>query len=94
MPVEFREQILTKLREKGVGPQCELCGSNDWTLVEQAVMTVVASGSGGFLVPPPHVPSAALICKNCGNIRLFALAALDVFPTPQQAAEKQVAGVG
>jgi hypothetical protein len=80
MPPDFRERVLAKLREKGVRPQCELCGANDWNMVEQPVMTVVASGSGAFALPPPHIPSVALICKNCGNTRLLALGALDLFP--------------
>jgi len=77
---DFREKILARLAERGIKPQCEVCGHNNWAVVDQPI-TIVVTGvipgsSGRFPFSPPQIPAAGLICNNCGNVRLFALGAL------------------
>jgi hypothetical protein len=76
LPANFRDRVLEALRQRGVRNECELCGDNNWSLVEQPVSVLVAPRSGEFHVPPPQIPSAGLICNHCGNMRLLALGAL------------------
>ena len=60
-------------------PKCEICDHNHWSAVDQAATLLVSDLGGGISLPPPNIPCAALICNNCGNVRLFALGALGVF---------------
>lgn len=58
-------------------PQCELCFSNEWIVVDKVIHLIVPCGSNTTL-PFPHIPTGAIICQNCGNIRLFALKSMKV----------------
>ena len=80
LPTEFREKVLAALSEKRANPTCEICGQNNWSVVDQAASVQLTDLSGGFRIPPPQIPAAALVCNNCGNIRLFALGALGLLP--------------
>jgi hypothetical protein len=91
MPNEFRDRVLSKLHQRGVRAECELCGTDDWALVDSPVTVAIANASGDVLPPYPTIPSAGLICNNCGNMRLLALGALDLFP--DAAASEQPAEV-
>jgi hypothetical protein len=82
LPPDFKETVLAKLTEKRANPVCEICGQNNWAVVDQAVSIQVTDLSGAFSIPPPQIPSAGLVCNNCGNIRLFALGALGLLPKP------------
>ena len=74
LPSDFRNQVLAKLKQRGVCAECELCGKNSWMLVEN--VSVPVSSPSNF--PTLHIPSAGLICTNCGNMRLLSLGALDL----------------
>ena len=86
---EFKDQVLAKLQERGVRVECELCGTNDWVIVNHPVAIIITDYSLDAFVPGPTIPSAGLICKNCGNIRLLALGSLDLLPdrTPRPRTE-------
>jgi len=76
LPIDFKEKLIKILNEKGVTVKCELCGQNNWAVADQAVTLNISKLEGPFQIPPPSIPSAALVCNNCGNIRLFALGVL------------------
>lgn len=79
----FKDVLLKRLIEKGVRPECEACGQNNWSVVDQPVGVMIVNLSGAFQIPPPHIPSVALICNNCGNVRIFALGVLGLL-SPQK----------
>ncbi len=86
----FKNEVLTKLREKGIKANCEICNNNNWAFVDQPVSVNITDMSGNLRIPTPQVPAAAMICNHCGNIRLFALGVLDLLPkakTPINASE-------
>jgi hypothetical protein len=76
MAQDFKETVMAKLSERGIRPLCEVCGHNNWAVVDQPISIVVGGSSSGFSIPLPQIPAAGLICNNCGNVRLFALGAL------------------
>lgn len=78
LPENYKELILTKLKEKGAAVQCEICQHNNWSVVDQAVSAPISDLSGGVRIPQPQIPCAGLICNNCGNLRMFALGALGI----------------
>ena len=73
---DLKEKLLEKLKERGVTPLCELCQQNDWAVVETPVAIQISNRTGGLVIPQPHIPAAALVCNNCGNIRTLALGPL------------------
>ncbi|GIW50776.1 MAG: hypothetical protein KatS3mg081_0131 [Gemmatimonadales bacterium] len=76
LPSDFKDKVLEKLRERRVRSDCELCGQNNWAFVEQAIGLPLTDLSGNVVIPGPQIPAAALVCKNCGNVRTFALRTL------------------
>jgi len=89
LPPYFREKVLAALSQRGAKPECEVCGQNNWAVINQAVSVLITDLSGGFMLPPPQIPSAGLVCNNCGNIRLFALGALGLLPKPEEAKKEE-----
>jgi len=88
LPSDFKEKLLKALAERKANPTCEICGHNDWAVIDQAISVLITDLSGGFRVPPPQLPSAGLVCNNCGNIRLFALGALGLLPEGEEEGRK------
>lgn len=88
LPEDYKEQLIQKLKEKGVKGICQLCGKNNWSTVDQAVSLHISDLKGGLVIPPPQIPCAALVCQNCGNVRLLALGALDLLPQDGGRADK------
>jgi hypothetical protein len=81
LPEKFQERLVQTLRERGANSICEVCGKNNWAVIDQAVSIQVTDLSGTWQLPPPQIPSGGLVCNNCGNIRLFALGVLGLLPT-------------
>ncbi|MBM3300634.1 MAG: hypothetical protein FJY85_11835 [Deltaproteobacteria bacterium] len=88
LPSDYREQLLAKLAERKVRPICEICGQNNWAVIEQAVSIQITDISGAYRLPPPQIPCAGLVCNNCGNLRLFVLGALELLPGQPSGGEK------
>ena len=80
LPGDFKAKLLQRLAERGVRPQCEVCGQNNWAALEQAIGLPITDLSGSVVIPTPQIPVAALICNNCGNVRTLALGALGLLP--------------
>ncbi len=67
----------TFLNRKRVQLTCEACGSTSWSMAEaNAGLSLGLPVHQESIVPLPTaiVPAYALICQNCGNIRLHAAA--------------------
>jgi len=78
LPKDCQKKVIQALNEKKINANCEVCGKNNWSVADQAVTLLVSDLRGGISLPPPNIPCAALVCNNCGNVRLFALAALGI----------------
>jgi hypothetical protein len=67
------ESIGQIFKEKKISGVCELCGSGDWHMQQDldnlAFMGVSPQNTVDSFRP---VPVVALICGNCGNMRIFA----------------------
>ncbi|MFH1642790.1 MAG: hypothetical protein ABIC04_07895 [Nanoarchaeota archaeon] len=84
IPIEnLKDKIIQKLKEKKIDPSCKICEKNNWSVVDQPVALTIINPDGRFSLPPPHIPSGALICNNCGNIRLISLLALGIIEYPK-----------
>ena len=75
---EFQKKVTETIVTRGVNSDCEVCGKpqSTWSLSDQPVSIVLTNPEGSFSIPPPHIPTVAMICNNCGNVRFLALQAL------------------
>lgn len=80
IPDDYKKSVLDELAKRKINPVCECCGQNNWAVLDHPVSVQITDLSGSFRIPPPQVPSAGLICNNCGNVRLFALGVLNLLP--------------
>jgi hypothetical protein len=87
VPPNFQQQVIAALNSRGTRAACEVCGQNNWAAVDQPVAINITDLSGNVLIPAPQIPAAALICNNCGNVRLHALGALGLLPVTKEEAK-------
>jgi hypothetical protein len=83
LPADYRDRLLQALKDRGVRSECELCAKNTWSFVDQPIALFITDPDGAFRIPMPQIPTGALICNNCGNVRTFALAALGLLSPPK-----------
>jgi transcription elongation factor Elf1 len=58
---------------------CPLCGAQKWTIADGFVLVALEDdGSVAFHLGGPRLPSAAIICDNCGNTHLINLIKLNL----------------
>jgi hypothetical protein len=81
LPADYKEKLVEELKKRGFS-QCEVCGKNNWSVVDQAVGLTLTDLSPGFRIPSPQIPCAGMVCNNCGNIRTLALGVLNMLPMP------------
>ena len=78
LPQNFQQKVIEAINKKKIKPNCEVCSQNNWSVADQAVTLLASNLEGGFSLPPPNIPTAALVCNNCGNVRLFSLSVLGI----------------
>lgn len=78
LPKDIKERIADIFKEKNVNGLCEICGKNSWSISNDTIKIIVSKQTGKFPLPPPHIPCFAIVCNNCGNMRLFALDKLGI----------------
>ena len=79
-PLSDADKINAFLPKRGAQGACEACGQAAWTLVGGpgwSIALPMIDGQGQLAAAPPHVPVYALVCNNCGNLRLHAQRVVD-----------------
>lgn len=71
---EQKKLVSESLRQKGALKVCEACGHGNFTMADEAIQLSVAARSNHFA--GRSIPSVAIICSNCGNVRFHALGVL------------------
>ena len=73
-----RAEFLQFIQAKRLNVVCEVCGQNNWSIPERdgglLVAIPIAPSGGNFVIPPPSIGAALMVCSNCGNIRMHAMA--------------------
>ncbi len=64
------EQVGAKLGEAGASAACNYCGHTGWDVLPEAAIV----HQWNNIIPSPGLPIAVMICKQCGNVRMNALA--------------------
>lgn len=89
LPDDFQKRLIDELKNRGASSNCEICNKNDWSIINEGVALNISDFSVGLRIPQPNIPSAALICNNCGNIRLFSLGVLNLTPEKKEKQDKK-----
>ena len=72
-----QRQIAESLSRKGATRPCHRCGGNEFEIVADGYLRHdFHREENKSFVDRPHVPTAAIACRNCGNMNFFALKAL------------------
>lgn len=78
---EQRNEIARALNERRVGAKgCPMCSANKWALGDGYVLVPVQNSLGGLTLGGQSIPSATIICTNCGFVSHHALGVLGLLP--------------
>ncbi len=81
-----KDEIIRKLREKGVDSACPMCGRTNFALADGYFNhTLHGEVASGITVGGPSIPTIAIICTNCGFTSQHALGALGLLKAPEEA---------
>lgn len=67
------DQVIAALQAKHAPRPCDNCGVNSWTMADGLFLLVAQKDAPNIELTGAGMPSAALICTNCGNTRLINL---------------------
>jgi predicted RNA-binding Zn-ribbon protein involved in translation (DUF1610 family) len=70
-------QLISKMNEKGARGQCPICGHNNWGADDDTGILLQAWDGSGNLNIGQGAPALAMVCANCGFIRLHSIPALE-----------------
>jgi len=75
-----KEIIINTLRDKGVKLPCPRCGRNSFQLLGGYFNQTLQTELAGLVLGGPSIPSAIVVCTNCGYLSQHALGALGLLP--------------
>ena len=75
---DFQSKVIAALQGKipGTGPVCPMCRTADWAVQPGVYWIQERIRSGWTESVSQGLPSAALVCKNCGNTQYINLLVL------------------
>jgi len=85
---ERKQEIITRLRERGVPKACPMCGNKQWTLADSYVKPLVQNqievNRAGHVRPNDgFLPLVALICNQCGFTSQHSVGMLGLLNTQE-----------
>jgi predicted nucleic-acid-binding Zn-ribbon protein len=76
------EQISTILKQRNANLPCPRCGNNDFLLHNYYQFTLLGDHTAKVnLINFTAIPTAVLICSNCGFLSLHSLGVLGLLPS-------------
>lgn len=75
---ELIRLITEKISSKGKSPHCPMCGNNSFSLVDGYFSNGIQQDFSSVSLGGPAVPSATIICTNCGFMSQHALGAIGI----------------
>ena len=76
MDQKSKDDVIKRLKEKGVTLPCPRCGSSSFSLLDGYFNETIQSMLPGIVLGGPTVPSVATACSRCGFLSQHALSAL------------------
>ena len=75
-----KQRIVEVLRERAAERPCPRCGNSGFVLVGGYFNQTVQTELTGFILGGPSIPTAAVVCGNCGWLAQHALGILGLLP--------------
>jgi ribosomal protein S27AE len=79
LPLEEQNKIKEALFKKGI-KACPMCSNKSFTLVEGYFNNTIQTNFTNVLIGGTSIPSAVLVCSNCGFMSQHALGVLGLLP--------------
>ncbi len=76
VPRETRQKIVDEILKRAPDLSCPMCRSKDFIIVDGFFGTSLQKNTSSIAFGGNIVPSACLVCKNCGFMSQHALGAL------------------
>jgi len=81
---ELQKRIIEAIEKKAPNSKCSLCNTEEWFVqlgTTYLPLQMISENSSSW--SQQALPSAALVCNNCGNTQLLSLSVLlpDWFPS-------------
>lgn len=71
----LKSRFIEEIKKRNLNLRCSVCSQND-LIVEGPFSKAIQESPGSVVIGGPSIPTMAVICKNCGSIRDFALGSL------------------
>jgi hypothetical protein len=75
-----KRRIADALQRKGVIRGCPMCGHNSWVLADGYFNQTLQTKLSGLVIGGASVPTAVVVCTNCGFVSQHALGVLGMLP--------------
>jgi len=85
---KFKEKVIEILKEKNVILPCPRCSGRNWSIegfLNQSLQQPMLWQ--GMVIGGPSIPSAVVVCTNCGFISQHALGSLGLLPKQHHSGE-------
>lgn len=89
-PIKFTSKLNDKTGGREL-PSCPFCGHSEYAAPQEMVPMIISKKYEGLHLGPV-IPTAPLICRNCGYINFFALGALGLLPKENDSTGDNVNG--
>jgi hypothetical protein len=76
-------EVDQRIKSRGVPAACPACGSEKRSVVRPPIALLAANDPGHLMFDPYDVTTtwcAAVVCENCGLVRLHSVSALGLTP--------------
>jgi ribosomal protein L37E len=81
----LKNQIISKLREKGAILPCQRCGKSEFTIMDGYFNAPInAELQNNLIVGGPVIPTVIITCNNCGCLNYHAVGLLNLGLLPKQ----------
>ena len=82
---KIKSNLEKKIKARGKNLACPICGNNGFILADGFVNETLQDGVGtGLIVGGPSIPTAVVICNNCGHVMKFSAGVLELIPKAKE----------
>ncbi len=75
-----KQEIINALESKHVQAKCPMCQQSKFSVVDMYVRNSLQDDLQNIVLDGPAIPTAAIICMNCGFVSQHALGVLGLLP--------------
>jgi hypothetical protein len=88
MSPEQKQKIADALNLRKANHPCPRCGNNNFTLLDGYFSQPIQQDLKGIVLGGPSIPSAVVVCNQCGYMSQHALGVLNLLPIKEDGNDK------